>query len=79
MAHDFLIVDNEADIRALDRGILEDEGYSTREAGNSDAPLEPFRARRPNLNIQEIWLPSLEPGRLGLLAGANNDPPVCRG
>ena len=40
-----LIVDDEADIRALIAGILEDEGYSTREAANSDAALEAVRAR----------------------------------
>lgn len=56
MAHDILIVDDEADIRALIAGILEDEGYSTREAANSDAALEAVRARRPSLIIQDIWL-----------------------
>jgi len=35
MAHDVLIVDDEADIRALTRGILEDEGFQTREAADS--------------------------------------------
>ena len=30
MTHDVLIVDDEADIRMLIGGILEDEGYSTR-------------------------------------------------
>ena len=36
MAHDILIVDDEADIRMLIAGILRDEGYATREAANSE-------------------------------------------
>ncbi len=39
MAHDILVVDDEADIRMLMCGILKDEGYETREAGNSAQAL----------------------------------------
>ena len=39
MTEDILIVDDEADIRALVSGILEDEGYEAREAGDSDETL----------------------------------------
>ncbi|MEQ1521172.1 MAG: sigma-54-dependent Fis family transcriptional regulator, partial [Aestuariivirga sp.] len=39
MAADILIVDDEADIRELIAGILQDEGYETRLAHNSDAAL----------------------------------------
>ena len=35
MASDILIVDDEADIRELVAGILNDEGYDTRSAGDS--------------------------------------------
>ena len=35
MANEILVVDDEADIRALMCGILGDEGYETRQAGNS--------------------------------------------
>jgi two-component system, NtrC family, nitrogen regulation response regulator NtrX len=56
MAHDILIVDDEADIRLLIAGILKDEGYDTREAANSDGALEAIRARRPTLVILDIWL-----------------------
>jgi two-component system nitrogen regulation response regulator NtrX len=56
MAHDILIVDDEADIRALISGILEDEGYQPREAGDADSALEAISARRPSLVIQDIWL-----------------------
>ena len=47
MAHDILIVDDEADIRSLISGILEDEGYGTREAGDSDTAFREIKARIP--------------------------------
>ena len=56
MAHDILIVDDEADIRMLIAGILRDEGYQTREAADSTAALAAIHARRPNLLILDIWL-----------------------
>ncbi len=40
---DILIVDDERDIRELISDILEDEGYSTRLAGNSDQANERSR------------------------------------
>ncbi|MFI4986171.1 MAG: response regulator, partial [Alphaproteobacteria bacterium] len=43
MAHDILIVDDEADIRQLIAEILKDEGYETREAVNS---MEAFAAMK---------------------------------
>ena len=56
MAADILVVDDEADIRDLVAGILEDEGYSVRTAGDSNAALAAIRARRPGLLIQDIWM-----------------------
>ena len=56
MARDILIVDDEADIRELIAGILADEGYGTREAGDGDSALRQVEARRPNLVILDIWL-----------------------
>ena len=44
MAAEILIVDDEADIRMLIGGILADEGYETRDAGDSAAALLPVRA-----------------------------------
>ena len=60
MAHDILIVDDEADIRMLIAGILQDEGYSTREAGNSHEALARIRSRQPSLVILDIWLQGSE-------------------
>ncbi len=56
MASDILIVDDEADIRELVSGILEDEGYTTRVARDSDDALGAIHSRRPNLVFLDIWL-----------------------
>ena len=56
MAADILIIDDEADIRGLIAGILEDEGFETRLAHNSDAALAEIGQRRPSLIILDIWL-----------------------
>ena len=56
MASEILVVDDEADIRDLVAGILQDEGYVTRTARNSDDALAAIVARRPNLLFLDIWL-----------------------
>ena len=56
MASDILIVDDEADIRELVAGILQDEGHDTRTARDSDEALSAVVARRPNLVFLDIWL-----------------------
>jgi two-component system nitrogen regulation response regulator NtrX len=56
MSQEILIVDDEADIRLHLTGILADEGYQTREAGEADQALESLRTRRPNLVILDIWM-----------------------
>jgi two-component system, NtrC family, nitrogen regulation response regulator NtrX len=56
MSTDILIVDDEADIRELVAGILEDEGHRTRTAGTSDDALAAIEARRPHLVFLDIWL-----------------------
>ena len=56
MAVDILIVDDEADIRELVSGILEDEGYETRTASNSDSALAAIEKRLPSLLVLDIWL-----------------------
>lgn len=56
MATDILVVDDEADIRELVAGILEDEGHGTRTANGSDTALEAIRQRRPTMIFLDIWL-----------------------
>src|SRR5215468_1312037 len=56
MASDILIVDDESDICELVAGLLQDEGYSTRTARDSDGALNEIKSRRPNLLFLDIWL-----------------------
>ena len=56
MSADILIVDDEADIRDLVAGILDDEGHRTRTAAGSDEALAAIEARRPHLVFLDIWL-----------------------
>jgi two-component system nitrogen regulation response regulator NtrX len=56
MASDVLIVDDEADICELVAGLLQDEGYTTRTARDSDSALNEVKNRRPNLLFLDIWL-----------------------
>jgi two-component system nitrogen regulation response regulator NtrX len=56
IASEILIVDDEEDIRDLIAGILRDEGFETRVAGDSDGALAAVRQRRPHLVVLDIWL-----------------------
>ncbi len=56
MAIDILIVDDEDDIRKLIKGILEDEGFSTRQANGSAKAYAEVDARAPDIMILDIWL-----------------------
>ena len=56
MALDILIVDDERDIRELVAGVLSDEGYDCRTAGDSQAALDAVDARRPSLVLLDVWL-----------------------
>jgi two-component system nitrogen regulation response regulator NtrX len=56
MALDILIVDDERDIRDLVAGVLSDEGYECRTAGDSITALEMIDQRRPSLVLLDVWL-----------------------
>ncbi|MBB5519963.1 nitrogen assimilation response regulator NtrX [Amphiplicatus metriothermophilus] len=56
MSVDILIVDDEADIRELVTGLLEDEGFSPRSAANSAETFAAVRERVPALVILDVWL-----------------------
>lgn len=62
-----LVVDDEADIRRLMRGILEDEGYNVIEAENSKQAAEQFEKENPDLAILDIWLQGSEKDGLEIL------------
>ena len=56
MALDILIVDDERDIRDLVAGVLSDEGYECRTAGDSSSALTQVDERRPSLVLLDVWL-----------------------
>ena len=56
MALDILIVDDERDIRELVAGVLSDEGYDCRTAGDSQSALDAVDERRPSLVLLDVWL-----------------------
>jgi two-component system nitrogen regulation response regulator NtrX len=75
MAHDILIIDDEADIRNLVSGILEDEGYVTRVAADGIAGLEAIKARQPSLVILDVWLGDSDRDGLKILEIIKRDHP----
>ena len=73
MASDILIVDDEADIRDLVAGILDDEGFTTRTARDSDSALAEIANRRPSLVFLDIWLQGSKLDGLQLLEQIKRD------
>ena len=72
---DILIVDDERDIRELISDILEDEGYSTRLAGNSDECMKEVNADAPALVILDIWLKDSQMDGIDILKSIKRDNP----
>lgn len=73
--HDVLIVDDEEDIRELIAGVLQDENYQTRVAGDSTSALREIDHRRPSLLILDIWLQGSRMDGLEMLDKINRDHP----
>jgi two-component system nitrogen regulation response regulator NtrX len=72
---DILIVDDERDIRELISDILQDEGYTTRLAGNSDDAMKEINAEAPALMILDIWLKDSRMDGIDILKAAKRDNP----
>lgn len=75
MALDILIIDDEDDIRDLIAGILEDEGFETRQAHGADSGLAEIARRRPNLVFLDIWMQGSRLDGLQLLDEFQNHHP----
>ena len=73
MANDILIIDDEADIRELVAGILDDEGFTTRTAGDSDSASAEIASHRPDLVFLDIWLQGSRLDGLQLLEEIKRD------
>jgi two-component system nitrogen regulation response regulator NtrX len=67
MALDILVVDDEHDIRELVSGVLTDEGYECRTAGDSTRALQLVDERRPSLVLLDVWLHGSQMDGLELL------------
>lgn len=52
-----LVVDDEPEIRALVRDILEDEGYQVQVAENAAAARRSWQSQEPDLILLDIWMP----------------------
>ncbi len=72
---DILIVDDEADIRALIGDILRDEGHRTREASDADGALGQIAASPPGLVILDIWLQGSRMDGIEILKSVKRDNP----
>ncbi len=72
---DILIVDDERDIRELISDILEDEGFATRLAGNSDEAMQAINAEPPALMILDIWLKDSRMDGIDILKATKRDNP----
>ena len=72
---DILIVDDERDIRELISDILEDEGFSTRLAGNSDDAMAAINLEPPALIILDIWLKDSRMDGIDILKAVKRDNP----
>ena len=72
---DILIVDDERDIRELVSDILEDEGFATRLAGNSDEAMRAINAEPPALLILDIWLKDSNMDGIDILKKVKRDNP----
>ena len=72
---DILIVDDERDIRELISDILEDEGYATRLAGNSDEAMSAINAEAPALMVLDIWLKDSRMDGIDILKSVKRDNP----
>lgn len=75
MTAEILIVDDEADIRNLIDGILEDEGYKTAQAENAEQAFERIKSKKFSLVILDIWLQNSEYDGLGILEKIKADQP----
>ena len=72
---DILIVDDEKDIRELISDILEDEGYATRLAANSDEAMGQINTEPPGLLILDIWLKDSRMDGIDILKAVKRDNP----
>lgn len=67
MQTQILVIDDEADIRTLIQGILEDEGFSISQAANAKQAFDVFDSKHIDLVILDIWLENSDHDGIGIL------------
>ncbi len=72
---DILVVDDEKDIRELIADILQDEGFTTRLAGDSDSCMREINREPPDLIILDIWLKDSRMDGIDILKTTRRDNP----
>ena len=72
---DILITDDERDIRELIADILQDEGFTTRLAANSDSCMAEIAKEPPALMILDIWLKDSNMDGIDILKTVKRDHP----
>lgn len=75
MTYDILVVDDEADIRELVSGILQDETYTTRVAADGHSALGLIKNRQPNAVILDVWLGDSDRDGIKILETIKKDHP----
>lgn len=68
MTASILIVDDEADIRGLIKGILEDDGFRVRQAASSKEAYAAVEESVPHLVVLDIWLQGSEHDGMKILS-----------
>ncbi|HLQ50351.1 MAG TPA: response regulator, partial [Terriglobales bacterium] len=58
--HNILIVDDEKQIRASLKGVLEDEGYKAAVAESGEACLEILKKHNFEVVLLDVWLPQMD-------------------
>tara|TARA_R100001369_G_scaffold18524_1_gene34023 strand:- start:1233 stop:2633 length:1401 start_codon:yes stop_codon:yes gene_type:complete len=72
---DILITDDERDIRELIGDILQDEGFETRLAANSEQCMSAIAKQKPALMILDIWLKDSAIDGIDILKSVKRDHP----
>ena len=72
---DILITDDERDIRELIGDILQDEGFETRLAANSEQCMSAIAKQKPALMILDIWLKDSAMDGIDILKSVKRDHP----
>ncbi len=76
MHEKILIIDDEKDICMLIQGLLEDDGYTTLAAHNSDDAYEIIERESPDLIIQDIWLQGSKDDGIKILETVKDTYPI---